>query len=212
MAWFDIDSVNEDSLNVIEFQRETQVISGVPTDTLQVAYPSWWDDMTCNVDYKFAQKTEQYVEGTDMTSVVNANNADQQVIGFQFQDVDNEVIEVQCAPQQSSEGDEGSGVFVITQNNLSTGLPDIPMVTQITNFSNGSYGTDGDFGALNIVGLFAILISMVGFNRVNPIVGVFLSASLIFALSYFGIISIPIALITVLALVIFLAWGISRRR
>ena len=85
-------------------------------------------------------------------------------------------------------------------------------MSQITNFSNGTYGTDGDFGALNIVGLFAILISMVGFNRVNPIVGVFLSASLIFALSYFGIISIPIALITVLALVIFLAWGISRRR
>ena len=229
MAWFDIDSVNNQSINVIEFQRETQLIPSVPvagtaqvlTDTLQVGYPSWWDNMTCNVDYKFAQKSEQYVEGTDMTALVNPANGDQQIIGFQFQDVNNEVIEIQCAPQQSTQDDGVSATYIMTQNNLgvaqadgtyTVGTPDIPLVTMIAGFSNGSYGTDGDFGALNLVGLFAILISMVGFNRVNPIVGVLLSASLIFALSFFGIISIPIALITVLALVIFLAWGISRRR
>ena len=224
MGWFDIDSVSEASLDVIEFQRETQLVPPTPvagtpqvlTDTLQVAYPSWWDNMTCNVDYKFAQKTEQYVEGTDMTSIPVATNADRQVIGFSFQDVDNEVVTIQCAPQQSSEGDEGSGVYVMTQNNLGTvgtiGAPNIPLVTMIAGFSNGSYGTDGDFGALNIVGLFAILISMVGFNRVSPIVGVILSASLIFALAWFGIITIPTVIIGTIALVIFLAWGANRQR
>jgi len=109
-----------------------------------------------------------------------------------------------------------SAKYVMTQNNLGAvgevGTPNIPIVTQITNFSNGTYGTDGDFGALNIVGLFAILISMVGFNRLNPIVGVLLSASMIFVLSWFGIITIPTAIIGAIALVIFLAWGATRNR
>jgi hypothetical protein len=168
--------------------------------------------MTCDVDYKFAQKTEQYIEGEDMTAVVNPNDANQQVIGFQFQDIDNEVIEVECAPQQSTQDDGASGKYVMTQNDLATGLPSIPLVTQISNFSTGEYGTDGDFGALDIVGLFVILISMVGFNRVSPIVGVLISASMIFALSWFGIITIPSVIVGVIALVIFLAWGVNRKR
>ena len=212
VAWFDIDAVNEDSLNVIKFVRETQVIGGNNTDTLQVGYPSWWDSMTCDVDYKFAQKTEQYIEGEDMTAVVNPNDANQQVIGFAFQDIDNEVIEVECAPQQSTQDDGASGKYVMTQNDLATGLPSIPLVTQINNFSTGEYGTDGDFGALNIVGLFVILVSMVGFNRVSPIVGVLISASMIFVLAWFGIITIPYVIVGVIALVIFLAWGVNRKR
>jgi hypothetical protein len=212
MSWFDIDSVNEQTINVIEFQRETQSINGTDTDTLQVAYPSWWDEMTCDVDYKFAQKTEQYVEGTDMTAQVNSADANQQVIGFSFQNIDNEVIEVECAPQQSTQDDGVSGKYIMTQIDITSGLPTIPLVTQITNFTTGQYGTDGDFGALNIVGLFAILISMVGFNRISPIVGVLLSASMIFALAWFGIVTIQVVIIGVIALVIFLAWGVNRSR
>ena len=210
--WFDIDSVSEQTVNVIEFQRETQTINGTATDTLQVGYPSWWDSMTCDVDYKFAQKTEQYVEGEDMTAQVNSANANQQVIGFEFHDIDNEVIEVECAPQQSTQDDGVSATYIMTQTNLSTGMPNIPLVTQIQAFQTGEYGTDGSFGALDVVGLFVILISMVGFNRVSPIVGVLLSASLVFALSFFGIISLPTVLVGVVALVIFLAWGIQRNR
>jgi hypothetical protein len=215
MEWFDIDSVSEQTVNVIEFQRETQNlnINGTFTDvdTLQVGYPSWWDNMTCDIDYKFAQKTEQYVEGTDMTAVVNSADANQQVIGFEFHDIDNEVIEVECAPQVSQHDDEVSAKFIMTQQST-TGVPNIPLVTQIQAFQTGDYGTDGDFGALDIVGLFVILISMVGFNRLNPIVGVLLSASLVFGLSFFGIISLPTVLVGVVALVIFLAWGITRNR
>jgi hypothetical protein len=216
MNWFDIDSVSEQTVNVIEFQRETQNlnVNGTFTDvdTLQVGYPSWWDSMTCNVDYKFAQKTEQYVEGTDMTAVVNSADVNQQVIGFQFQDIDNEVIEVECAPQQSQQDDGVSAKYIMTQTDLSTGMPNIPLVTQIQAFQTGDYGTDGEFGALDVVGLFVILISMVGFNRLSPIVGVLLSASLVFGLSFFGIISLPTVLVGIIALVIFLAWGITRNR
>ena len=216
MEWFDIDSVNDQTVNVIEFQRETQAVTVNGTtsdiDTLQVAYPSWWDDMTCDVDYKFAQKTEQYVEGTDMTSQVMTSDANKQVIGFAFQDVDNEIIEVECAPQQSQQDDGVSAKYIMTQQSLSTGLPDIPLVTQVTNFTSGEYGTDGDFGAIDIVGLFVIMVSMVGFNRVSPIVGVIISASALFALSFFGLIAIPTVMVGIIALVIFLAWGIHRKR
>jgi len=219
--WFDIDSVSEQTVNVIKFQRETQTINGTATDTLQVGYPSWWDEMTCDVDYKFAQKTEQYVEGDDMTAQINSADANQQVIGFAFQDIDNEVIEVECAPQVSQQDDEVSAKYIMTQQTLgnlqadgtySSGIPSIPLVAQIQGFQTGDYGTDGEFSGLDIVGLFVILISMVGFNRLNPIVGVLLSASLVFALSFFGIISLPTVLVGVVALVIFLAWGIQRNR
>ena len=94
----------------------------------------------------------------------------------------------------------------------SNGIPSIPLVTQIQAFQTGDYGTDGSFGALDVVGLFVILISMVGFNRLSPIVGVLLSASIVFALSFFGIISLPTVLVGVIALVIFLGWGITRNR
>jgi hypothetical protein len=56
------------------------------------------------------------------------------------------------------------------------------------------------------------MISMVGFNRLSPIVGVLLSASLIFVLAWFGIVTIPVVVVGVIALVIFLAWGINRNR
>ena len=147
-----------------------------------------------------------------MTSTINPSDANQQIIAFQFHDIDNEVIELECAPQQSTQDDGVSAKFIMTQNNLSTGMPNIPLVTQIQAFQTGDYGTDGEFGALDIVGLFVILLSMVGFNRLSPIVGVLLSASLVFALAFFGIISIPTILVGVIALVIFLAWGITRNR
>jgi len=63
-----------------------------------------------------------------------------------------------------------------------------------------------------VIGLFVILISMVGFNRVSPIVGVIISASVIFALSFFGLIAIPTAIVGVIALITFLAWGITRNK
>jgi len=218
--WFDIDAVNEDDLNVIKFERSA-VMSGADLVTqVQVAYPVWWDQMTCDLDYKFAQITTQHVEGTDMTAVLNPNNTDQQVIGFAFYDVNNEVVEIQCAPQLSDVGDASSGTFILTQQGVtfdaitgdSINVPNIPIVTQITNFQSGTYGTEGDFGALDIVGLFAILISMMGFNRLSPIVGVILSASVIFGLAFFGIITVPSIIIGVIALVIFMAWGVNRQR
>jgi len=46
----------------------------------------------------------------------------------------------------------------------------------------------------------------------SPIVGALLSASMVFALSFFGIISLPTVLVGVIALVIFLGWGITRNR
>ena len=109
-------------------------------------------------------------------------------------------------------GKPGGCLTANADGTYSTGLPNIPLVTQITNFTSGEYGTDGDFGAVDIVGLFVILVSMVGFNRVSPIVGVLISASTIFALSFFGLIAIPTIIVGAIALVIFLAWGITRNR
>ena len=82
----------------------------------------------------------------------------------------------------------------------------------MTYFTSGEYGTDGAFGSIAIVGLFVILVSMVGFNRVIPIVVVLIYARTIFALSFFGLITIPTVIVGAIALVIFLAWGIHRKR
>ena len=210
-AWFDIDAVNDQQLKVVTFTR-TQVDNeenGTGT-LLQVNFPSWWDDLTCDLEYKFAQTSEQYVDGEDMTSIVNPNNADENQVMFQFNGLEDEIIDVQCAPQYTPNNDASVGRYVVTQQNA-LGNPTFPILTQMANFQDGTYGTEGQLGALDLLGLCIILVSMVGFNRVSPIVGVILSASIIFALGFFGVVQIATAVVGVIALIIFIAWGMHSR-
>ena len=60
--------------------------------------------------------------------------------------------------------------------------------------------------------LFVVIISMVGFNRKNPAVGVGIMVTFIGAMAYFGIIETPTIVMGAIALITILAIGVARNK
>ena len=195
--WFDIDAVNQEDLSTTKYTR----VDNGDTVLLEIEYPTNYEDMTCDVNFKFGQQTLQYVEGEDMTST--ALDAEHQAVVMQFNNQGNEVITVECADQIVP--NSGSSYTVTTT------FGNFPLLTQIADFRTGQYGTNGMFGALDLITLFVVIISMVGFNRINPIAGVIIGISSITGLAYFGVINLPPAIVGIFALLAFLAWGVTRK-
>jgi len=195
--WFDIDAVNQEDLSTTKYTR----VDNGDVVLLEIEYPTNYEDMTCDVGFKFGQQTLQYVEGEDMTAT--ALDAEHQAVIMQFNNQGNEVITVECADQNVP--NSGSSYTVTTT------FGNFPLLTQITDFRTGQYGTNGMFGALDLITLFVVIISMVGFNRINPVAGVIIGVSAIAGLAYFEVINLPPALIGIFALLAFLAWGVTRK-
>ena len=59
--------------------------------------------------------------------------------------------------------------------------------------------------------LFVVLISMVGFNRKHPAVGVGIMVSFIGAMGYFGIIEPPTIMMGILAVIVVVSIGQARK-
>jgi hypothetical protein len=195
--WFDIDAVNQEDLSTTKYTR----VDNGDTVLLEIEYPTNYEDMTCDVGFKFGQQTLQYVEGEDMTAT--ALDAEHQAVVMQFNNQGNEVITVECADQNVP---NSASSYTVT-----TTFGNFPLLTQITDFRTGEYGTSGMFGALDLITLFVVIISMVGFNRINPIAGVIMGVSAISGLAYFGVINLPPAIVGIFALLAFLAWGVTRK-
>ena len=86
-----------------------------------------------------------------------------------------------------------------------------PIVTQVNDFQKGAFGISSGFGAFDLMTLFVVLISMVGFNRKNPAVGVGIMVSFIGAMGYFGIIEPPTIMMGILAVVVVVSIGQVRK-
>ena len=69
----------------------------------------------------------------------------------------------------------------------------------------------GKFGALDLITVFAVIASMIGFNRVNESVGVILSVIMIGGLSVFQIIQWETTFTASLALVVLWAYTNTRK-
>ena len=61
-----------------------------------------------------------------------------------------------------------------------------------------------------MITIFIVIISMIGFNRVNPFVGVFMSVGMLSVLSYFGLIQWVTAMTGALATLFM--WAFMRMR
>jgi hypothetical protein len=103
------------------------------------------------------------------TTIIDGND---KKASFIFTGLENEIITVKCTDTVYSPYD--SADYILTQN-------EFPLLQQIQNFTNGTYGTSGMFGVIDLVSLGAILITMIGFNRVNHVVGG------VFAVIMFGV-------------------------
>jgi len=141
---------------------------------LNITVDTDWD-LACNFHYKFANTNNTYANIANTTI-----DSETDAVAFQFNDIDNEVVDVFCWDQYTND----SGKFLITQTAF-------PLLENIQGFRDGDFGTSGDFGVLDFITMIAIIISMVGLNRVNESVGVVFSILIIGGLAVFGIIEWP---------------------
>ena len=68
------------------------------------------------------------------------------------------------------------------------------------------------FGVIDLVSLGAILLSMIGFNRVSPIVGGVMGVIIFLVLGYFQIIEVPTVMIGVIATLLMLFIANQRKK
>jgi hypothetical protein len=146
------------------------------TDTrLSVIYPNIMS-MECNMNYTFAMTNQTY--GPPLSSipfdVSNSNSS------FKFHNLQNEIVNVLCTDSITG----SNAKYVLTQTSF-------PFQQQVENLRNGTYGTHGQIGILDFVTIGIIIISMIGFNRVNETVGVIFSVAIIGACAFFGFIALP---------------------
>lgn len=146
------------------------------TDTrLSVIYPNIMS-MECNMNYTFAMTNNTY--GPPLPSVPfdtsNSNSS------FKFHNLNNEIVNVLCTDSLTG----SNAKYVLTQSTF-------PFQQQVQNLRNGTYGTHGQIGILDFVTIGIIIISMIGFNRVNETVGVIFSVAIIGACAFFGFITLP---------------------
>ena len=125
---------------------------------------------------------------------------DRLVSSIIFQNNSDSIINIYCMDSNSDQ----TWNYIIPQQFF-------PFLQQIQNFRSGEYGTTGMFGAIDLVTLSVIIISMIGFNRVNESVGIILTTCFIGLSLFFGLITIPSAFIPVIALVLMVVITSTRK-
>lgn len=175
---FEIGNINVTATNTEQagIQFELDPINGT-ADWLNVTYADTYD-LACDFGYMFARTNNTYTNLDNTT--VNDSFVES---SFLILDHDNEIINVRCWDQNTND----TGFYVLTQSNF-------PLLDQIQNFRNGTYGTAGNFGLLDFITLIVVIISMIGFNRVDETVGAIFNVFFLGVLWYFEIIE-PISLL-----------------
>ena len=182
-----------------------EIRNGNSTD-LTITYGTG-TNLQCNFDYKFARNSVTHSNLAE-TYVSNAQSSHT----FTFNNSANEIISVNCYDQDTNPG--GKSVVLRDQNDgqYQINFATQPIVTQVNDFQEGAFGISGGFGAFDLMTMFVVIISMVGFNRRNPAVGVGIMVAFIGAMGYFGIIEVPTIIMGAVALVVILAIGNVRER
>lgn len=160
------------------------------TDTrLSVVYPNVFS-VKCNLAYTFAITNSTY--GPPLPNIpFDTNNKNS---SFLFHNLNNEIVNVVCNDVITN----ATGKYVLTQSPF-------PFQQQVQNLRNGVYGTHGQIGILDFVTLGIIIISMIGFNRVNEAVGAIFSLIIIGACAAFQLIELPTFIAGAVIVIVMLA-------
>ena len=183
-----ISEVNPLRISPISFDRkdiehENQDINNSVLITIE--YPTSFD-LDCNVKNKFAHTNQNYTDITGQTISTYTKQAT-----FSFTNFSNEVITMYCYDSITGEG----STYVIANN-------DFPMLELFDNFRGGTFGTSGKIGELDFITLIIIIVSMIGFNRKSPVVGVIINAMVIGAAVSLQIIQFETVMISAIATVV----------
>lgn len=152
-------------------------------------------DLSCDLAYQMARFNQTYSNLTE--TVVNADEVSS---SFVFINATGDIINIKC--WDTLTGDEAYYVLTITE---------FPFLEQIDNMRNGTYGTYFQIGAIDGVTLMVCILAMIGFNRTNPIAGIFFLVVTVGVLSAFGIITYPIVMYPALALLFVWAFISTRK-
>jgi hypothetical protein len=134
-----------------------------------------------NVTY--GNLTETLVLNNEVETNFTINDPEFEIIDVTCWDINDETITVQYLLDQSS----------------------IPFFNQITGFANGDYGTLGYFGFFDFATLIIVVVSVIGFNRYNPALGVLLMVAFLGVMTFYEVIQWQSSLIGVSALILMLA-------
>ena len=173
----------------------TKTVVGNNTN-LMLTYSSALD-ITCETTTPFTSGKNTYANLAE-TSLGNGKVFHT----ISFQNSDNTVVDVMCYDQTDP---TIKGQARITQNI-------IPLKLQVDDFQNNVFGTGTTFGAIDLVTLIVVIVSMMAFNRKNPAVGLSVMAGMLGILSIFQIVQWETTALGGIILVVFLAWtkGVKR--
>lgn len=167
------------------------------TSDLKVTYNSSYD-LACDFAYVIGNSNQTY-SGLTETAV----SGSRVYSNFTLLNSDNDIIDVYCWDQLDNSTNARDR---LGQNSTVT-----PLFDQIGAFQSGAFGTNGNFGALDLMTLILVIVSMIGFNRDHPEVGVAIMGSLIGVCAFYGIIRWETGLTGAVILVVALAIANSKR-
>ena len=164
---------------------------------LQVRYDSSYA-LACDFAYMFGDNNQTYTGLTE-----TAISGSSVYSNFTLLNLNNDIIDVYCwdTLDTTTNGRERLGG--------SNGT--VPLFDQISSFQSGAFGTTGKFGALDLMTLIIVIVSMIGFNRDHPEVGVAIMGTMMGVCYFYGIIQWETGLTGAVILVVALAIANSKR-
>ena len=173
--------------NTTPFQWTRTEVNGTTT-LLALTYPSTYDPEV-TIASRFANTDTTYTN----LNYTDLGDGTYQAL-FYFYGATNDLITATATDDTTDD----TSTYQLTWTQF-------PLLDQLNGFRDGTYGTQGMFGAVDLITLGVIILSMIGFNRVNAAAGAIFSIIIIGALSYFGIITWPGAVAAGLAALVLLA-------
>jgi hypothetical protein len=175
------------------------------TNNVQVRYDSALT-VDCTITERVADNVSTYtgLSETAATGYVYHN--------FTVTNAGNDILDWDCYDQTDA---LINGQYALTQDQAASGVGgfgNVPLFSLMGNFTGGLYGTEGSFAGIDLITLFIVIISMLGFNKKNPALGVGVMATLLGAAWYYELIPWTSGVLGALAVVLVLAIGQGIKR
>lgn len=170
------------------------------TNNVQVRYDSALT-VDCTITERIANNVSTYTGLSETAAVGYVYH------NFTVTNAGNDILDWDCYDQTDS---TINGQYALSQSEASSGVggaANIPMFSLMANFTGGLYGTEGEFAGIDLITLFIVIISMLGFNKKNPALGVGIMATLLGAAWYYELIPWTSGVLGGIAVVVVLAIG-----
>jgi len=192
-------NTTEFSLNLTQADardiKYTRIDASDTQTILEVVHPNSFN-LQCDMYFKLALSNQTF---TGLTTV--PEGATEKKATFTFNNQQRDIIEVTCFDTATNV----TADYLITQTNFL-------LLDQFANFRDGTYGTSGQFGSIDLITLGAVIIAMIGFNRVNETVGAIFAVVILGGLTFFEIVVWQTFMFGTMAAVIMLVIASTRKQ